>query len=76
MTDEPKALPPAQSHRLVDAGAVLAIAKDMTAKNWKAKRDDLCKLLDSITESVIMGAQTGFDTVNAGIRNACSKANR
>jgi len=55
---EPKALPPAQSSRLVDAGAVRSIVDGLNGKNWKVKREKLLTLLDTITDSVIMRAQT------------------
>lgn len=38
------ALPEARSPRLIDADAVLAILEGTTAKNWKAKLDDLREL--------------------------------
>jgi integrase len=45
-----KTLPPAQSPRLVDADAVLAIVADMTPKNCKAKREELMKLANKKEE--------------------------
>jgi integrase len=44
MGGEIKALPPAHSPCLVDAGAVLAIVEGMNGKTWRAKRDELMRL--------------------------------
>lgn len=39
--EAPKALPAAPAPRLIDADAVLAIIKGATAKNWKAKMEEV-----------------------------------
>lgn len=40
-----KTLPPAQSRRLGDPDAIRAIVEGMSAKNWKASKDQLLKII-------------------------------